>query len=187
MALKKISNAEYHALDYVSKSHLDEVNKSPYHYWDKYINPNRVIQEPTKQMILGSAFHSLVLEPELFDKAPSGKLFLDGNISVDEESFSIRERKNISANGILEITILVTPKGNLHNSPIVSYKGLPVLEKDDFLNDIENLVEKVSSTFSLINPKQKDNLIESVKIASRKLVKEKTGKKPITNINIVRI
>ena len=74
-----------------------------------------------------------------------------------------------------------------NNSPIVSYKGLPVLEKDDFLNDIENLVEKVSSTFSLINPKQKDNLIESVKIASRKLVKEKTGKKPITNINIVRI
>ena len=126
-------------------------------------------------------------KPELFDKAPSGKLFLDGNISVDEESFSIRERKNISANGILEITILVTPKGNIHNSPIVSYKGLPVLEKDDFLNDIENLVEKVSSTFSLINPKQKDNLIESVKIASRKLVKEKTGKKPITNINIVRI
>ena len=126
-------------------------------------------------------------KPELFDKAPSGKLFLDGNIPVDEESFSIRERKNISANGILEITILVTPKGNLHNSPIVSYKGLPVLEKDDFLNDIENLVEKVSLTFSLINPKQKDNLIESVKIASRKLVKEKTGKKPITNINIVRI
>ena len=68
MALKKMSNAEYHALDYVSKSHLDEVNKSPFHYWDKYINPNRVIQEPTKQMILGSAFHTLVLEPELFDK-----------------------------------------------------------------------------------------------------------------------
>ena len=68
MALKRLTNAEYHALDYVSKSHLDEVNKSPYHYWDKYINPNRVIPEPTKQMLLGSAFHTLVLEPELFDK-----------------------------------------------------------------------------------------------------------------------
>lgn len=68
MALKKMSNADYHSLDYVSKSHLDEVNKSPYHYWDRYINPNRVIPEPTKQMILGSAFHTLVLEPELFEK-----------------------------------------------------------------------------------------------------------------------
>ena len=68
MALKKISNAEYHALDYVSKSHLDEVNKSPFHYWDKYINPNRVEIEPTKQMLLGSAMHTMVLEPELFEK-----------------------------------------------------------------------------------------------------------------------
>ena len=68
MALKKITNAEYHALDYVSKSHLDEVNRSPFHYWDKYINPDRVIPEPTKQMLLGSAFHTLVLEPELFEK-----------------------------------------------------------------------------------------------------------------------
>ena len=68
MALKKMSNAEYHALDYVSKSHLDEVNKSPFHYWDKYINPNRVEIEPTKQMLLGSAMHTMVLEPELFEK-----------------------------------------------------------------------------------------------------------------------
>ena len=68
MALNKISNAEYHALDYVSKSHLDEINRSPFHYWDRYINPNRVIPEPTKQMMLGSAFHTLVLEPELFEK-----------------------------------------------------------------------------------------------------------------------
>ena len=68
MALKKMSNAEYHALDYVSKSHLDEVNKSPFHYWDKYINPDRVTIEPTKQMLLGSAMHTMVLEPELFEK-----------------------------------------------------------------------------------------------------------------------
>ena len=67
MALNKLSNAEYHALDYVSKSHLDLVDKSPFHYWDRYINPDRVIPEPTKQMIIGSAFHSLVLEPDVFE------------------------------------------------------------------------------------------------------------------------
>ena len=67
MALKKISNAEYHALDYVSKSHLDEVNKSAFHYWDRYINPDRVIPEPTKQMLLGSAMHTMVLEPDIFE------------------------------------------------------------------------------------------------------------------------
>tara|TARA_R100000231_G_scaffold37929_1_gene33234 strand:+ start:1874 stop:2728 length:855 start_codon:yes stop_codon:yes gene_type:complete len=66
MALNKLSNAEYHALDYVSKSHLDLVDKSPFHYWDRYINPDSVIPEPTKQMIIGSALHALVLEPDVF-------------------------------------------------------------------------------------------------------------------------
>ena len=68
MALKRMSNTEYHSLDYVSKSHLDEVNKSPFHYWDRYINPDRVVPEPTKQMLLGSAMHTMVLEPDLFEK-----------------------------------------------------------------------------------------------------------------------
>ena len=126
-------------------------------------------------------------KPTLFDKAPSGKLYLDGNVPVDEDFFSIKERKNISANGILEITILVTPKGNIHNLPIISFKGLPVLDREDFVNDIEKIVEKITKTFSLLNPNHRDNLIENIKIACRKQTKEKTGKKPITNINIIKI
>ena len=126
-------------------------------------------------------------KPALFDKAPSGKLYLDGNVPVDEDFFSIKERKNISANGILEITILVTPKGNVHNLPIISFKGLPLLDREDFVNDIEKIVEKITKTFSLLNPNHRDNLIENIKIACRKQIKEKTGKKPITNINIIKI
>ena len=68
MTLDNLSNAEYHANPYVSKSHLDEINRSPFHYWDRYINPDRVIPEPTKAMLLGSAFHTMVLEPELFER-----------------------------------------------------------------------------------------------------------------------
>ena len=126
-------------------------------------------------------------KPVLYDRAPSGKLFLDGNIPVDEDFISIKERKNISANGIVEITILVTSKGNIHNLPIVSIKGLPVLDKSDFINDLELVIEKTTKTFSLLNFNQRENLIESIKIACRKFTKEKTGKKPLTNINIIKI
>ena len=41
--------------------------------------------------------------PEVYDKAPSGRLYLDGNISVEEDSQSIKDRKNLSANGYLEV------------------------------------------------------------------------------------
>ena len=46
-----------------------------------------------------------VNEPEVYDKAPSGRLYLDGSVSVDPDSQSIKDRKNLSANGYLEVTI----------------------------------------------------------------------------------
>ena len=48
-------------------------------------------------------------------------------------------------------------------------------------------IEKTVKTFSLNNSKQQDNLIDALKITCRKFSKEKTGKKPLTNINLVRI
>ena len=48
-------------------------------------------------------------------------------------------------------------------------------------------LKKISKTFSLNNKKQEDNLIDALKSTCRKYCKEKTGKKPITNINLVRI
>ena len=72
-------------------------------------------------------------KPEVYDKAPSGRLYLDGNVSVEEDSQSIKDRRNLSSNGYLEITILITPKGNIHNSPIITFRGLPVYEKEEFL------------------------------------------------------
>ena len=126
-------------------------------------------------------------KPEVYDKAPSGRLYLDGSVSVEEESQSIKERKNLSANGYLEVTIMVTPKGNIHNSPIVSYKGLPIFEKDEFIYGMEDEIEKTTRSFKLGSKQQEHNLIDALKIACRKFSKEKTGKKPYTNINIVKI
>ena len=126
-------------------------------------------------------------KPEVYDKAPNGKVYLDGNVPVEEDSRSIKERRNISSNGFIEATIMITPKGNIHNKPLVTFKGLPVYENDDFIYGLEEEIEKTAKTFSLNNPKQQDNLIDALKITCRKFSKEKTGKKPLTNINLVRI
>ena len=48
-------------------------------------------------------------------------------------------------------------------------------------------IEKTTRTFKLGNKSQEHNLTDSLKIASRKFTKEKTGKKPFTNINLVKI
>ena len=126
-------------------------------------------------------------KPEVYDKAPSGRLYVDGNISVDEDSSSIKERKNISNNGYMEVTILVTPKGNIHKRPILSFKGLPVIDEEEFIYGLEEEIESTTKKFSLNSKKQEYNLIDALKIACKKYAKEKTGKKPFTNINIVKI
>ena len=124
-------------------------------------------------------------KPEVFDKAPSGRLFVDGNIAVEEDSRSIKERRNISANGILDVTILVTPKGNIHNKPILNYSGLPIESDEDYQYELENIIEKTARTFALNNHNQKDSIIDAIKISCRKITREITGKKPVTNIKLV--
>ena len=126
-------------------------------------------------------------KPEVYDKAPNGRLYVDGSISVEEDSQSIKERKNISVNGFIEVTILITPKGNMHNRPVLTFKGLPIIEKEEFQYGLEEQIEKTIKTFSLNNKNHEINLIDALKITCRKFTKKKTGKKPLTNINLVRI
>jgi exodeoxyribonuclease VIII len=71
-----MENADYHRHSAVSKSHLDQVAKSPLHYWARYLDPNRVAPEPTPAMAIGSAVHTHVLELDQWDAryvtAPEG-------------------------------------------------------------------------------------------------------------------
>ena len=127
-------------------------------------------------------------KPHVIDKAPVGRMYIDGNISISEDSQSLKERKNLANNGYLEVTIIINNKGKVIKKPIFSFKGLPIeSQNDDFIFDLEDEVKKTSRTFSLNNTKQENILIEELKKNCRKLIKKKTGKKPYTNINLVRV
>jgi len=125
--------------------------------------------------------------PKIIDKAPSGRIYLDGNLSVDLDSRSIKERKNISINGYLEITLIVSKNGKI-KKPIISFKGIPESsENENFIFDMEDEIFSICRKFSLESKNQEKNLIETIKQNCRRIVKDKTGKKPFTNINIARI
>ena len=125
--------------------------------------------------------------PKVIDKAPSGRVYLDGSINVDTDAQSIKDRKNLSINGYLEITVLVSNNGKI-KKPIISYRGIPENEnREPFIFDMEDEIFNICKTFSLENKNQQKNLIETIKQNCRRIVREKTGKKPFTNINITRI
>jgi len=125
--------------------------------------------------------------PEIIDKAPSGRMYLDGSISVREDSSSIRERKNLSVNGYLHVTLLVRNNGKI-KKPIISFKGIPVDEiNETFIFDMEEEVANICRKFSVQSKEQEHNLIGALKQNCRKIVKDRTGKKPYTTVNIYRI
>ena len=71
---------------------------------------------------------------------------------------------------------------------MISYKGIPEDElNDNFVFDVEDEISNICKTFSLQNKNQEKNLIDTIKNNCRKIVKDKTGKRPYTNINIARI
>ena len=125
--------------------------------------------------------------PQIIDKAPSGRMYLDGSVAVGENSQSIKERRNLSHNGYLEITLILNNNGKL-NRPVISYRGIPERTFDDkIIFEMEDNIFNTCRSFSIQNKNQEKNLIDSIKQNCRKIIKDKTGKKPYTNINITRI
>lgn len=88
---------DYHRHSAVSKSHLDQVARSPLHYWARYLDPNRVEQEPTPAMAIGSAVHTHILELDQWDSryvtAPEG---IDRRTKAGKEAWAAFEAEAAS-------------------------------------------------------------------------------------------
>ena len=127
-------------------------------------------------------------EPQVVDKVTWGRVYLDGKVLIDNDSQVLKERRNMAANGYMEITVLISKNGEIKNNPIITLKGIPLIEEDEseIEYDLEDVVMDTCKTFNLNNSKQEKNLIDTLKGNCRKLINDKSGKKPLVNINLVR-
>lgn len=60
-----MASADYHAHPAISRSALMELERTPRHFWYKYLS-GEYEDEESDALRIGSAFHTLVLEPALF-------------------------------------------------------------------------------------------------------------------------
>lgn len=65
---EELSNERYHAGPGVSNSGLKLIgDKTPFHFWGRYLAPNRRQFTSTAAMFVGTAFHAASLEPDKFE------------------------------------------------------------------------------------------------------------------------
>lgn len=83
--MEKITDEEYFKIDRLSHSTMKHFEQSPLHYL--YEKRNKT--EPTPAMILGSAFHCLVLEPDKYDETYAVAPQVDRRTNVGKETWSM--------------------------------------------------------------------------------------------------
>lgn len=89
-----LSNADYHSSSAISKSGLDELAKSPLHFWNKYLNPEKPETVWTDAFTVGAALHNLVLEPQNFDKEFTLLPEINRRTKAGREEYAAFEKAN---------------------------------------------------------------------------------------------
>lgn len=89
-----ISNNEYHEVQGFSRSKLILFDKSPHHFWYEALSGLPEAKKTTPAMILGSAFHTLLLEPSLFNKEYAVSYKIDRRTTKGKEEYKIFMAEN---------------------------------------------------------------------------------------------
>lgn len=124
---------------------------------------------------------------EPVDHVETGRLAVDGKRLVPIGGTIIRERNRLRMNGAAVATVVVDEAGGVVGDPQLTVQG--VLSDDDD----ENWEYAVDAIVDAVNdlPRAKrrddDEIAEAARIAVRRSLRETIGKRPVTDIHVVRI
>ncbi len=120
--------------------------------------------------------------PGIVDHVHSGRLALEGNRVVPLHGELIHGRKRALWNGTAVVTVVVDKMGKLVAEPILSTTG--VLEDgDDDLHDA--VLDCVKD--ALLRGTGGETTNEAIRIAVRRMFRERLNKKPMTQVHLVEI
>lgn len=133
----------------------------------------------------GSAIRLAPDGPVLVSHEKAGRLVLDGDIILPSDGATIVERRRLSANGLIAVSMVVGRNGLPAATPAVSAHGVPVEEdKPEFLAACADAATRAAAK---ADPKRSEAYAEAVRMAVRRVAREWTGKKPVTDVQVIRL
>ena len=122
--------------------------------------------------------------PKRIGRERAGRLILDGDVILPADGNTMNERRRIALNGVISVAVAVDGQGRMRGKPAIGLQGIPVEEdRDDFVADAGAAVAQA------INGGKKDEaaLREAVRLGVRRRASEWTGKKPVVDVNLIRV
>ncbi|MDF3074884.1 MAG: fold hydrolase [Alphaproteobacteria bacterium] len=121
----------------------------------------------------------------IIDHIPTGRLGLDGNRLIRLDSDSLRPRKQMIFNGAVTVTLVADASGKLLATPRLSVHGFP--EGDDLAEIEADAAAAVAKTFEGERLRDDNSAAMLASQAVRRVFKARTGKRPVMDVQIVRI
>ncbi|MDP6110188.1 MAG: ribonuclease J, partial [Rhodospirillales bacterium] len=121
-------------------------------------------------------------KPGIIDHVPSGRLSLEGNRVVPLNGELIRRRKQALWNGTAVVTVVIDSQRKLICEPVLSTTGVLEVGDDDLHEDVLDTIKD-----ALKKGDQKKTLNESLRLAVRRLFRERLNKRPITEVHLIEV
>jgi ribonuclease J len=122
-------------------------------------------------------------EPEKLGEERVGRLILDGDVILPADGSTINERRKISVNGLIAVSLPIGKDGKLAGTPEVRPFGVPVEEdRGDFIADASDAASRAFSPGA-----DEDKMREAVRLAVRRCATLWTGKKPVVEVILLQL
>jgi len=121
--------------------------------------------------------------PAKVGEARVGRLVLDGDVILPADGSTMNERRKISIGGLITVAVPVGADGKLAAPPLIRPFGVPVEEdRDDFIADATDAASKAFD-----KGLGEEQLREALRLAVRRCATLWTGKKPVVDVQFVKV
>lgn len=126
----------------------------------------------------------------IIDEAPSGRMFLDGNVLVPEGGDALRERRHAATNGVLMVTLALDKRGKLASE--VEVRGIGLTGDSDYpLGEaLDDLAERAEAAVTRLQGEERfdDKAVEQAIARNlKKLSQQIWDRRPIVETVVLRL
>lgn len=126
----------------------------------------------------------------IIDEVPSGRLFVDGGMLVEEAGEALRERRHAASNGVLVVSFAMDKRGKIVSDIDVRGIGLPGDDKRPLGDVLDDLAERAEQAVRKLKGEALDDELvveQAVSRALKKASQQVWDRRPIVETVILRL
>ena len=125
---------------------------------------------------------------EVIDEVPSGRLYVDAGILTPENGEALKERRHVSCNGVLNVSLVLDGRNRLVAGPLIQALGLPGDADYPLESALDDLAEEAANALKRVDDRDIDECVESaINRAVKKAAYRIWERRPVVETAVLRV